>query len=240
MNEDSKFQVRPLYLQVRDAVLERIKDGKLRPGGLLPSELDLHRELGVSLGTLRKALGVLENEQLIVREPGRGTFVRSHHAGRALDRFNPIRGADGAPLRGQVRTGKAKLGSPKSWERTALRLEPGDQVVRFERTRFLEERPYAYELLCLSDRRFPGLVQRTAIPDELEELAQTSGVLVARAEGKLRTMPAPPAAAAALGLDEQAIVLSLERLAFDTDDNPIEAMTAYFNLRNEYCRLEMR
>ncbi|KAB2919242.1 MAG: GntR family transcriptional regulator [Hyphomicrobiaceae bacterium] len=240
MNEDSKFQVRPLYLQVRDAVLERIKDGKLRPGGLLPSELDLHRELGVSLGTLRKALGVLENEQLIVREPGRGTFVRSHHAGRALDRFNPVRGADGTPLRGQVKTGKAKLGSPRNWERAALRLEPGDQVVRFERTRYVEERPYAYELLCLSDRRFPGLAQRASIPDELEELAQAWGVLVARAEGKVRAVAAPPAAAAALSLSDHTVVLSLERVAFDTDDNPVEAMTAYFDLRNEYCRLEMR
>lgn len=36
---------------VRDAVLERIRSGK--PGVLLPSEMDLHRELNVSLGTLR-------------------------------------------------------------------------------------------------------------------------------------------------------------------------------------------
>jgi len=39
--------------------------------------MDLPRELNVSLGTLKKALGVLEAEQLIVRELGRGTFVRS-------------------------------------------------------------------------------------------------------------------------------------------------------------------
>ena len=48
MNRDEKFLVRPLYLQVRDAVLDRIRSGKLRSGGLLPSEVDLHRELGVS------------------------------------------------------------------------------------------------------------------------------------------------------------------------------------------------
>lgn len=238
--EDQKFQVRPLYLQVRDAVLERIKTGKLKPGGLLPSEMDLHRELGVSLGTLRKAMGVLENEQLIVREPGRGTFVRSRQAGRELDRFNPIRGADGAPFRGEAKTGKAKVGSPKGWERTALKLDASEQVVRFERVRFHEGRPFAYELVCLPERRFPGLGQRSTIPDDFEELAQMWRVLVARAEGKVRATSAPPAVVTALALADQAVVLSLERLAFDTDDRPVEAMTAYFNLRDEYCKLEIR
>jgi DNA-binding GntR family transcriptional regulator len=53
-------------------------------------------------------------------------------------------------------------------------------------------------------------------------------------------MPTPQGAAAALSLAAGTVVLCLERLAFDTDDQPIEAMTAYYDLRNEYCKLEMR
>jgi DNA-binding GntR family transcriptional regulator len=64
--------------------------------------------------------------------------------------------------------------------------------------------------------------------------------LVARAEGKVRIMPASPAAAAALSLPDRTAVLAVERVAFDTDDEPIETMTAYYDLREEYCRLEMR
>jgi GntR family transcriptional regulator len=236
---NTKFQVRPLYLQVRDALLERIKDGRWKPGGNLPSEIDLYRQLGVSLGTLRKALSVLESEQLIVREPGRGTFVRDHQAGQAL-RFNPIRGADGAPLRGEVRSRKMKLAVPTGAERAALRLRAGEQVVRIQRIRVLNERPFAYEQTCVSEQRFPGLASQTDIPDDLEELAQDHGVILARAEAKVRVVPAPPAAAQALSLADQAPVLSMERLAFDTDHEPIEAMTAYYDLREEYCRLEMR
>lgn len=240
MHDNSKFQVRPLYLQVRDALLERIKDGRWKPGTNLPSEIDLYRQLGVSLGTLRKALGVLETEQLIIREPGRGTFVRDHQARQALGRFNPMRGADGAPLRGEVKSRKVKLASPTSGERTALRLGAGDQVVRIQRVRVHDERPFAFEQVCLPDRRFPGLAEQTDIPDELEGIAQACGVLVARAEAKVRVMPASPAAAAALSLPDRTAVLGLERLSFDTDDEPIEAMTAYYDLRDEYCRLEMR
>ena len=240
MHDNAKFQVRPLYLQVRDALLERIKDGSWKPGANLPSEIDLYRQLGVSLGTLRKALGVLESEQLIIREPGRGTFVRDHQAGGALGRFNPMRAADGSPLRGEVKSRKVKLVSPSSTERSALGLNAGDQVVRINRTRLNEQRPFAYEQSCLPDKRFPGLAAQAEVPDELEELAQAWGVLVARAEAKVRVAPAPAAAAAALSVADRTPVLTLERLAFDTDDQPVEAMTAYYNLREEYCWLEMR
>jgi GntR family transcriptional regulator len=240
VQSNTRFQVRPLYLQVRDALLERIKEGRWKPGASLPSEIDLYRQLGVSLGTLRKALSVLESEQLIVREPGRGTFVRDHQAGQALGRFNPIRSADGTPLRGEVRSRKVKLAAPTNAERAALRLKSGEQVVRIHRIRVHDERPFAYEQICVSERRFPGLASQADFPDELEELAQDHGVILARAEAKVRLAPASPAAAQALALVERAPVLSIERLAFDTDHEPIEAMTAYYDLRDEYCRVEMR
>jgi len=227
-------------MQVRDALLERIKDGRWKPGASLPSEIDLYRQLGVSLGTMRKALGVLESEQLIVREPGRGTFVRDHQAAHARGRFNPIRGPDGAPLRGQVRSRKVKVAAPTPTEREALRLQSGEQVVRIHRIRALNERPFAFEQVALAERRFPGLAEGAEFPDELEELAQERGVLLARAEAKVRLTPASSAAAQALSLAECAPVLSVERLAFDTDHEPIEAMTAYYDLREEYCRLDLR
>jgi len=240
VQRQTKFQVRPLYLQVRDALLERIKDGRWKPGANLPSEIDLYRQLGVSLGTLRKALSVLESEQLIIREPGRGTFVRDHQTGQGLGRFNPIRGADGAPLRGDVKSRKVKLAAPTAGERTVLKLKPGDQVVRIQRIRMLDQRPFAYEQSCLPDRRFPGLVAHEDIPDELEELAQDWGVILARAEARVRVMPASSAAAVALSLADRTPVLAMERLAFDTDHEPVEAMTAYYDLREEFCRVDMR
>jgi GntR family transcriptional regulator len=237
VQNDIKFQVRPLYLQVRDALLERIKDGRWKPGSNLPSEIDLYRQLGVSLGTLRKALSVLENEQIIIREPGRGTFVKNHQAGHPLGRFNPIRGADGASLRGQVRSRKIRLAAPTPAERAALHLQAGDQVVRIHRLRVHDGRPFAYELASVSDRRFPGLAEQAEIPDELEDLAQDRGVILARAETKVRLAQASAEVAQALALAERTPLLALERLAFDADHEPVEAMTAYYDLREEYCWL---
>jgi len=240
VNGNAKLRVKPLYLQVRDAVLDRISSGKLGSGGLLPSEADLHRELGVSLGTLRKALGVLQAEQLIVRAPGRGTFARSYQRDQADERFNPIRSHDGAVLRGLIKTSRAKLVMPKAAERAALALSVGERVVRFARLRSLEGRRFAYELVCLPERRFPHLTSRSEIPDDLEELAKSSGVLLARAEGKVSARVVPSAVATALSLAKRTVILCLERVVFDTQDKPIEIMTAYYDLKDEYCNLLMR
>jgi hypothetical protein len=43
-----------------------------------------------------------------------------------------------------------------------------------------------------------------------------------------------------LSVPERTVVLCLERVVFDTEDKPIEMMTAYYNLKDEYCRLLMR
>ena len=49
-----------------------------------------------------------------------------------------------------------------------------------------------------------------------------------------------PGVATALSVPERTIVLCHERMVFDTEDKPIEMMTAYYNLKDEYCRLLMR
>ena len=66
---------RPLYLQTRDAVAERIAKGIWKTGFAIPNEGDLAREFGVSVGTVRKALGLLEEQHILNRQQGRGTFV---------------------------------------------------------------------------------------------------------------------------------------------------------------------
>lgn len=65
----------PLYQQAYSLILNRINDIEWTVGSLLPSENELCADLGISRGTLRQALAILENEGYIRREQGRGTVV---------------------------------------------------------------------------------------------------------------------------------------------------------------------
>ena len=73
-----------------------ISDGELGDRGRLPPERDLAEKLGVGRRSLRRALGVLEDEGHILRRQGRGTFVRDAGApldlrlGRISELTNPI------------------------------------------------------------------------------------------------------------------------------------------------------
>src|SRR5690606_21282713 len=65
----------PRYLVVMEQIKEKIKNGELEPGEKFPSEMAFAKELGVSRNTLREALRILEEENIIIRKHGVGTFV---------------------------------------------------------------------------------------------------------------------------------------------------------------------
>jgi DNA-binding GntR family transcriptional regulator len=71
----------PPYLQLAALIRGQIESGELAPGQQLPSALALSAEHGVSAPTVKKALGVLKAEGLIMGVAGYGTFVTEHPPG---------------------------------------------------------------------------------------------------------------------------------------------------------------
>jgi GntR family transcriptional regulator len=63
------------YIQLADYIEARISDGTLQPGARLPGERALAEEYQVALGTVRSALRVLRDKELIVTTPSKGTFI---------------------------------------------------------------------------------------------------------------------------------------------------------------------
>lgn len=70
-----KADHRHLYLQVIDRLKSDIEKGIYQENEKLPSEFELSKSLGVSRATLREALRLLEEENIIVRRHGVGTFI---------------------------------------------------------------------------------------------------------------------------------------------------------------------
>jgi GntR family transcriptional regulator len=65
----------PLYQQIRFDLEKKINEQTWKKGQLIPTEFELEKHYGVSRITIRQALKVLENKQLIKRTPGLGTVV---------------------------------------------------------------------------------------------------------------------------------------------------------------------
>lgn len=74
----------PLYHQLKEMLIERIENGELPIGALLPTEMDLVERYSVSRTTVRQAMQALEYDGYISRTPGKGTFVIRTKLSRGL------------------------------------------------------------------------------------------------------------------------------------------------------------
>jgi GntR family transcriptional regulator len=214
----------PLYAQVRERLIERIRSGEWKPGQLIANEFEIAAEFGVSQGTARKAIGDLASEGLVVRRQGRGTFVVEHTPAHVLFRFFNLFDETGAAVIPDSRDVKSVPAPASSEEREALALDERAQVIRITRTRTRRGgAPLMRETITLPEALFPGLAERAEMPNTLYDLFQkTYGVLVTRTDDRLSAVAADAETAAVLGVAPGTPLLRIDRIAFGLDDTPIE------------------
>ena len=208
---------RALYLQVRDALLQRIASGAWKPGSAIPNESDLAREMGVSAGTVRRALQVMEADRLVARRQGRGTFVKDHTCDAQADRLSNLRTADGQRANGQVLSVEIRTATANELECARLGLHADDTVYRIHRVRHHRGRVFTVEDVTLPAVLFPGLAADKPIADSIGVLAQEYGILLGNVEERI-SMRVPPAAVAnTLLVAPDTPVMVLDRVVFMLD-----------------------
>lgn len=136
----------PLYYQLATLLRNKIASREYEAGQRIPSESTLSDDYGVSRMTVRQALGSLEEEGLIRREAGRGTFVTDEpplfsgnlELDRSIDDLISMGMATSVQL--------LELKTMEATEREArdLRVQPGSPITRCKRLRFFGDEPYCY------------------------------------------------------------------------------------------------
>lgn len=76
-----------LYQQLIDEIKNQITSGKLAVGDRLMTEFELSQEYNVSRITVRKAIEVLVEENILIKKQGIGTFVAEKRLTRNLEIF---------------------------------------------------------------------------------------------------------------------------------------------------------
>lgn len=80
---------KPKYVTIADDIESKILSGYYEVGKPIPSEVDLQKEYKVSRHTVREAVSLLVNDNLIVKKRGAGTFVSDHFLNKKLVDSNP-------------------------------------------------------------------------------------------------------------------------------------------------------
>jgi GntR family transcriptional regulator len=229
MASASQLLNRPLYLQVRDVVIERIGKGEWKPGEALPNEGVLAREFGLSTGTLRKALDLLETERVLTRRQGCGTYVNDQSSDAVASRYWRIGGSDGKPVVGDAKTIDIIEAPANEDECRRLSLGPHDHVYRARSVHLHGSVPFMVEEVSLPAMFFPGLLEKKDIPRRVAALAQQHGILLGKAEERISLCSAPASIAPILCVAPNTPVLLLDRLIFTVDGQPIEWRVAHFH-----------
>lgn len=214
---------RPLYRQVYDALVRQIAAGEWGPGEPLPSEQALAVRLGVSQGTVRKALDTLAVEKLIERRQGKGTYVAEHTAERSLFRFFRLSRPDGSRATPTSADETVKRRPARAADARRLSIAAGDPVVEITRLRLIDERPTIIERIVLPVALFPDIERRAPLPNALYQLYQREyGQNVVAAEEQLHAETATKDDAKRLGVAAGAALLCIDRVGIGVDGTRVE------------------
>jgi GntR family transcriptional regulator len=77
---------KPLYRQLADVILGKIRSGEYAPGSRIPSEHGLAADYGIGRPTVRQAIDLLVRKRVLARKRGSGTFVQAEQ--KEVDLFS--------------------------------------------------------------------------------------------------------------------------------------------------------
>jgi GntR family transcriptional regulator len=134
----------PLYYQLANLLTEKIVSRELHTGDRLPTEVELVDQYAISRITVRQALRLLEEEGLIRREVGRGTFVTDYRpftgALKVEGSLEDIISLGQNPVKViEVKTVKADADDAQK-----LGIPIGAPLMRATRIRLLHDEPYSH------------------------------------------------------------------------------------------------
>ena len=227
----------PLYLQIIDLLVDRIRDGAWSPGDLIQSEMKLASELGVSQGTVRTAITALVENRVLIRKQGRGTFVANHDDNRALFHFFHITDNQGNKVLPISEILSFKQKESSRFEAERLNLAADAQVLKIERVRSIAGKPTILETIVLPAASFNGLIDMdpSELPNTLYQLYESSfGITIHSAEEKLRAVIARTREAKILGVESGTPLLEIERIALTLDKTPVELRVSRLSTKNHY------
>jgi len=217
---------RPLYLQIRDLLVERLDAAQWRPGEAIPSELELAARYGVSQGTVRKAIDALAADNLVVRRQGKGTYVATHTEERSsMFRFLRMRRNDGRDEYPASRLIDVRRGKATAEVARALELKAGDPVFVLRRVLEYGGEPAVLDEIVLPVALFKGMTRARveAYRGSMYSLFETQfGVRIVKAQEKLRAVAADAASAALLKVEAGQPLLAVERVTRTYGDRPVE------------------
>lgn len=231
----------PLHEQVTARIAARIADGRWPEGFVLPPEAELARQLGVSYGTVRRAMQALTQDGLVIRRRRTGTVVTGRAPRHTLDRwyrYYRLHAKDGRLVNTETRNVDLRRDTATATEAAQLRLAPDDPVGRITRLRLYQGRPVMIDRITLPIGRLSGFPDA---PEDLPPLLynwllEEYGLRLGALREQVTARIATPEDRQLLDLtgDDPVALLEIDEIGYDLQNEPLILMR-HAALTDEHC-----
>lgn len=216
---------------VKEKILDYIRASGLRVGDTLPTEAKLMEMLEAGRHTIREALALLEQERIVYRIQGKGTFLKrkplriEHGLEKLASMTDMIRSCGFEPSTRWISIEVKNANAPMA-EQLGLGLD--EKVVTFKRLRFASGNLASYCIDSVAASRFDSIPCQ--IPDEslFQYLEREKDIVIETAVGYV--IPTKPSREMVeeLGVDEDQLFVLLEQLHYDNEGRPVIYSLDYY------------
>ena len=216
--------ITPLYVQLMEELETSIRNGVYKPGDKIMTEAEMAKEYGVSLITVRKAVGSLMEKGLVVRKQGKGTFVTKPKYSRnmkKLQSFTEMCEQMGVKPGAQVLENRLIMADKKVADR--LGIEPGSNVVYISRLRLADGEPVQVEKSYFPLKYAFLLEEDLNNGSMFECLKEKAGAKVASSEKMIELCRATAEEAALMDVKKGDYLLFVKSTAYDENGEPMYA-----------------
>jgi len=240
MPNDSPVKTVPRFMQLIDLLQREILAGQYLPGDRLPTESQLANQLGVAVGTLRKALATLENRGIVERRQGSGTYVSKPETLLSSDRaavyqFFGLARLDGGGLPGATVV-SVELRACANTARQ-LTLPARAKHWRIRRLRTLDQQRIAGEEICIASRHAKQLHREDLAESLYEHYRIHFNQWIVRVTDSVGCEAAPKWLNTALAKPIEYCGV-VHRSAWNQNDEIVEVSTTWFD--SAQCRYQAR
>ncbi|TZE81238.1 GntR family transcriptional regulator [Calorimonas adulescens] len=220
---------RPLYEVALKKMEEMIRSGDWPPGYRLPSEAKLSEEFGISRMTLREAMRVLEEENLIVKQQGVGTFVKSRPVIKSgiEELYSVTKAIEREGMTAGTTDFSINVLPANEEEAKRLNIEKDSEIYRVDRVRTANGEPVVY---CID--RIPVSILSDGLDSFPESLfgylEKNFNIRIAYAISDIIPISYHPVASKKLGLGKNHALLLLEQVHYDQNNRAILYSSNFF------------
>lgn len=213
-----------IYLKIYQDIKNKIQSQELKPGQKLETEKRLQEIYGVSRDTLRKALGKLEQEELIVRKAAVGTYVRrvkSNYGLTRMESFTEQMHQRGINPSSELISIELIKDVPE-YICHELSIEPDEKCYKVCRIRKGDDEPMAYEIVFIPRKLCPDLQMYINDTASLYDIYENKyGLCLKYGTVYLESEMPSPEIQNKLQISKSSPVLKMRCILYIKDDQPL-------------------